>query len=182
MPILSLFFLILPLLLCCVFSSSNGFVAVYGRGGCRGAKNHPKTIRCFVRPGKSSPSPLTALSPASGCAFPPCLPCHCRFAGRENTQKQNQKGCSACCLFGRPHSVAFLFPRSVLFPVCWDGTERDSLRPGHADLKIHRERPEAYDNTERISLVCSFLASMLVGRYAEIETSDGSGMNLMHIR
>lgn len=48
--------------------------------------------------------------------------------------------------------------------------------------KIHRERPEAYDNTERISLVCSFLASVLAGRYAEIETSDGSGMNLMHIR
>ncbi|CAM9776814.1 unnamed protein product [Ectocarpus sp. 8 AP-2014] len=48
--------------------------------------------------------------------------------------------------------------------------------------QIHRERPEAYDNTERISLVCSFLASVLAGRYAEIETSDGSGMNLMHIR
>lgn len=48
--------------------------------------------------------------------------------------------------------------------------------------KIHRERPEAYDNTERMSLVCSFLASVLAGRYAEIETSDGSGMNLMHIR
>lgn len=48
--------------------------------------------------------------------------------------------------------------------------------------KIHRERPEAYDNTERISLVCSFLASFLSGRYAEIDTSDGSGMNLMHIR
>lgn len=49
-------------------------------------------------------------------------------------------------------------------------------------VQIHRERPQAYEDTERISLVCSFLASVLAGRYAEIETSDGSGMNLMHIR
>lgn len=48
--------------------------------------------------------------------------------------------------------------------------------------QIYREQPDAYENTERISLVCSFLASVLAGRYAEIETSDGSGMNLMHIR
>eukprot|EP00903_Cladosiphon_okamuranus_P010615 g10038.t1 len=60
---------------------------------------------------------------------------------------------------------------------------RAHLRQGAPQImKIHRERPEAYDNTERISLVCSFLASVLAGRYAEIETSDGSGMNLMHIR
>ncbi|CAM9909786.1 unnamed protein product, partial [Laminaria digitata] len=49
-------------------------------------------------------------------------------------------------------------------------------------FQIRRERPQAYEDTERISLVCSFLASVLAGRYAEIETSDGSGMNLMHIR
>lgn len=48
--------------------------------------------------------------------------------------------------------------------------------------QIYRERPQEYENTERISLVCSFVASVLAGRYAEIETSDGSGMNLMHIR
>eukprot|EP00752_Nemacystus_decipiens_P002575 g2413.t1 len=60
---------------------------------------------------------------------------------------------------------------------------RAHLRQGAPQImKIHRERPEAYDNTERITLVCSFLASVLAGRYAEIETSDGSGMNLMHIR
>lgn len=48
--------------------------------------------------------------------------------------------------------------------------------------QIARERPNLYERTERISLVCSFLASVLAGRYAEIETSDGSGMNLMDIR
>ncbi|CAM9344138.1 unnamed protein product [Scytosiphon promiscuus] len=60
---------------------------------------------------------------------------------------------------------------------------RAHLRQGAPQImKIYRERPDAYENTERISLVCSFLASVLAGRYAEIETSDGSGMNLMHIR
>ncbi|CAM9333617.1 unnamed protein product [Pylaiella littoralis] len=60
---------------------------------------------------------------------------------------------------------------------------RAHLRQGAPQImKIHRERPQEYANTERISLVCSFLASVMAGRYAEIETSDGSGMNLMHIR
>ncbi|CAM9772057.1 unnamed protein product, partial [Discosporangium mesarthrocarpum] len=48
--------------------------------------------------------------------------------------------------------------------------------------QVFRENPAAYERTERISLVCSFLPSVLTGRYVEIDTSDGSGMNLMHIK
>lgn len=48
--------------------------------------------------------------------------------------------------------------------------------------KIADEKPEVYANTERISLVSSFLASLFLGDYATIDLSDGSGMNLLDIR
>ncbi|MCX7591708.1 MAG: xylulose kinase [Kiritimatiellae bacterium] len=48
--------------------------------------------------------------------------------------------------------------------------------------KIRREKPDVYANTERISLVSSFLASLFLADYAPIDLSDGSGMNLLDIR
>ncbi|XP_020281760.1 xylulose kinase [Pseudomyrmex gracilis] len=48
--------------------------------------------------------------------------------------------------------------------------------------KVARTKPEAYCNTERISLISSFLASLFLGDYAPIDWSDGSGMNLLNIR
>ncbi|KAK4352257.1 hypothetical protein RND71_027775 [Anisodus tanguticus] len=47
--------------------------------------------------------------------------------------------------------------------------------------KIFETQPEIYQNTERISLVSSFMASLLVGGYACIDQTDGAGMNLMDI-
>lgn len=47
--------------------------------------------------------------------------------------------------------------------------------------KIFEEQSDVYDNTERISLVSSFMASVLVGGYACIDQTDGAGMNLMDI-
>jgi xylulokinase len=41
---------------------------------------------------------------------------------------------------------------------------------------------QRYGQTERISLVSSFLASLFVQEYAPIDVSDGSGMNLLNIR
>ncbi len=41
--------------------------------------------------------------------------------------------------------------------------------------KIYEKQRSAYDNTERISLVSSFLASLLTGDYAPIDLSDASG-------
>ncbi|XP_054281168.1 xylulose kinase-like [Macrosteles quadrilineatus] len=48
-------------------------------------------------------------------------------------------------------------------------------------MKIAQSKPSTYANTERISLVSSFACSLFLGRYAPIDLSDGSGMNLLDI-
>ncbi|XP_023332715.1 xylulose kinase [Eurytemora carolleeae] len=52
---------------------------------------------------------------------------------------------------------------------------------GNQIAKIREEKQEAYDNTERISLVSSFAASLFVGRVVGIDWSDGAGMNILNI-
>ncbi|KAH0627614.1 hypothetical protein JD844_003569 [Phrynosoma platyrhinos] len=52
---------------------------------------------------------------------------------------------------------------------------------GNQIAKIYSLNPEAYLQTERISLVSSFAASLFLGAYAPIDYSDGSGMNLLEI-
>ncbi|KAG0275978.1 hypothetical protein BGZ95_008151 [Linnemannia exigua] len=53
---------------------------------------------------------------------------------------------------------------------------------GSQILKIVQETPEIYRSTVRISLVSSFLASLLTARFSAIDVADGSGMNLLDIR
>nr|XP_043635781.1 xylulose kinase 2 [Erigeron canadensis]XP_043635782.1 xylulose kinase 2 [Erigeron canadensis] len=48
--------------------------------------------------------------------------------------------------------------------------------------RIFEIQPEVYNGTERISLVSSFMASILIGGYACIDYTDGAGMNLMDIK
>ncbi|KAI4316058.1 hypothetical protein L6164_024075 [Bauhinia variegata] len=48
--------------------------------------------------------------------------------------------------------------------------------------KIFETQPDVYKKTERISLVSSFMASLLIGAYASIDHADGAGMNLMDIK
>ncbi|XP_040290038.1 xylulose kinase [Bufo bufo] len=52
---------------------------------------------------------------------------------------------------------------------------------GNQIAKIYNQKPEAYSQCERISLVSSFAASLFIGDYAPIDYSDGSGMNLLDI-
>ncbi|KAM6170343.1 xylulose kinase isoform 2-T2 [Rhynchocyon petersi] len=52
---------------------------------------------------------------------------------------------------------------------------------GNQIAKIYQQNPEAYSQTERISLVSSFSASLFLGSYSPIDYSDGSGMNLLQI-
>lgn len=47
--------------------------------------------------------------------------------------------------------------------------------------KIRHERQEAYQHTERISLVSSFACSLFLGDFAPIDVSDAGGMNLLDI-
>jgi len=47
--------------------------------------------------------------------------------------------------------------------------------------KFYKQSPAAYDATDRVHLVSSYLASLLSGRHAPIDTGDGSGMNLMEL-
>src|SRR5262249_33048513 len=47
--------------------------------------------------------------------------------------------------------------------------------------KFYKTEPAADATTERIHLVSSFLASLLVGTHAPIDPGDGSGMNLMDL-
>ncbi|XP_021754646.1 xylulose kinase-like [Chenopodium quinoa] len=48
--------------------------------------------------------------------------------------------------------------------------------------RIYETQPEVYSQTERISLVSSFMASLLIGGYASIDETDGAGMNLLDIK
>lgn len=52
---------------------------------------------------------------------------------------------------------------------------------GSQILKMRRKKPDTYENTERISLVSSFAASIFIGEYAPIDVTDASGMNLLDI-
>jgi len=47
--------------------------------------------------------------------------------------------------------------------------------------RFFKTEPDAYARTARIHLVSSFLASVLAGREAAIDTGDGAGMNLMDL-
>ncbi|XP_011504993.1 PREDICTED: xylulose kinase-like [Ceratosolen solmsi marchali] len=62
------------------------------------------------------------------------------------------------------------------------GSQAHERFSGPQIAKIFKKRPEALENTERISLVSSFAASLLLGNYAPIDWADGSGMNLLNIR
>jgi xylulokinase len=52
---------------------------------------------------------------------------------------------------------------------------------GNQIAKVREENVNAYQATDRILLVSSYMASLLIGDYAPIDFSDGSGMNLMNI-
>lgn len=53
---------------------------------------------------------------------------------------------------------------------------------GSQIMKVAHKTPEIYEQTECIQLISNFAASILLGDYAPIDLSDGSGMNLLDVR
>lgn len=53
---------------------------------------------------------------------------------------------------------------------------------GNQIFKIAQQQPKEFANTERISLISSFMCSLLLGDYAAIDSSDGAGMNMMDLK
>ena len=53
---------------------------------------------------------------------------------------------------------------------------------GSQIMKVAQKTPEVYQETERIQLISNFVASVLMGDFAPIDLSDGSGMNLLDVR
>ena len=52
---------------------------------------------------------------------------------------------------------------------------------GNQIAKYFYGKPEIYKETERICLISSFIPSLLIGDFAAIDFSDGSGMNILDI-
>ncbi|KAJ2958816.1 hypothetical protein NQZ79_g5686 [Umbelopsis isabellina] len=52
---------------------------------------------------------------------------------------------------------------------------------GNQIAKIYEQNRSAYDATAAISLVSSFIATVLLGKLAPVDAADGSGMNMMDI-
>lgn len=52
---------------------------------------------------------------------------------------------------------------------------------GNQIAKMFQTRPEAFQQTERVALVSSFVASLFLGGYAAIDLSDACGMNLLDL-
>jgi xylulokinase len=47
--------------------------------------------------------------------------------------------------------------------------------------KFYEEDPEGYENTDRVHLVSSYMATLLAGKHAPLDPGDASGMNLMDL-
>ncbi|XP_014662344.1 PREDICTED: xylulose kinase-like [Priapulus caudatus] len=61
------------------------------------------------------------------------------------------------------------------------GSSAQTRLTGNQIAKLYETESMGFSNTERISLVSSFGASIFLGDYAPIDYSDGSGMNLLDI-
>ena len=70
----------------------------------------------------------------------------------------------------------------IKFTASRTGSDTFERFTGPQIRKFYKVEPKAYENTTHITLVSSFMASLLAGKIAPIDFGDGAGMNLMDIR
>jgi len=70
----------------------------------------------------------------------------------------------------------------VKFTASRTGSDTFERFTGPQIRKFYKTEPVSYANTSNITLVSSFMASLLAGKIAPLDFGDGAGMNLMDIR
>lgn len=123
---------------------------------------------------KGAGAALAALDPAAAEGLAPQLATAGALAARESPVWMDSSTAAQCreveTAMGGPLRLARL-----------TGCRPHRRCTGPQIRKMHQTRPEVYEATERVSLVSSFMASLLVGGYACIDETDGAGMNIMDI-
>jgi xylulokinase len=125
---------------------------------------------------KGAGAALAALDPAAGEGLAPQLAAAGALAAPESPVWMDSSTAAQCreveAAMGGPLRLARL-----------TGCRAHRRCTGPQIRKMHQTRPHAqvYEATERVSLVSSFMASLLVGGYACIDETDGAGMNIMDI-
>ncbi|QLG71001.1 hypothetical protein HG535_0B00390 [Zygotorulaspora mrakii] len=115
---------------------------------------------------------LTALDPKDGSLVEQLVPAAFSRATAPNWQDHSTgKQCKAFEeKAGGPQGLAKI-----------TGSRAHFRFTGTQILKIAEEEPECYSNTQTISLVSSFVASLLSGKLTPLEEADACGMNLYEI-
>nr|CAD7449202.1 unnamed protein product [Timema bartmani] len=112
---------------------------------------------------------VATLTTAQGCSGLPHSPLH-RVATLTITQ-----GCHTHHCTGMPHSPLHRKLAEITGSTAYERFTASQI------AKLSQTKPAVYNSTERISLVSSFACSLFLGDYADIDYSDGSGMNLLDI-
>ncbi|CAD6266642.1 unnamed protein product [Miscanthus lutarioriparius] len=123
---------------------------------------------------KGAGAALATLDPAAGEGLGPQLAAAGALAAPESPVWMDSSTAAQCreveAAMGGPLRLARL-----------TGCRAHRRCTGPQIRKMHQTRPQVYEATERVSLVSSFMASLLVGGYACIDETDGAGMNIMDI-
>ncbi|KAI8904772.1 xylulose kinase-like protein [Gorgonomyces haynaldii] len=127
---------------------------------------------------------LTEITAISGCAQQHTS-CYYRIPEYDHT-KPLAALFDACFTFDSPtwqdHSTTAICEELKRFPLAqWTGSRPYERFTLSQIIKRYRSDPEKFKQTEHIGLLSSFIPSVLLGKQAQIDSSDACGMNLLDI-